>query len=316
MDKKDDASKADVVQEATVPVVVNFVDDAKNNSATTIAPIPDKVDTVEDKKEPTKNKEEVEVKQKDESEDNEQKTSPKNAVDKRIDAIAEKKQEAQEKINEAIKARRQKERELDKEIKKNQELQLELEKIKTAKPVAAKPKQEEFETEAAYIEALTDWKLDVRLAAAKEDQAQKSAGTTMKQDEERLASKIAMQMKKGNKKYEDFDEVVKDENVPISVDMLQVITDSEIGEEILYYLGTHVDEAVEMSEMNPLSIARAIGKLEAKLTESVKPSTKTNKKESNAPPPIKPVQTLSQYEPTLDSLSYEEYKARRKAKKQ
>lgn len=313
--------KEGVESEVSVPVVVNFVDDARNPSATTVSALPEKMDKlknpdgkdkVEDKtpeqtkaedgdgKEDTAtSKEEVEDGEDDGVEDK------KDAVTKRVDAISRKAEEAQERINEATKARRQKERELQAEVKKNQDLQKEIERLKTAKPVAVKPKIEDFETEAEFIEALTDWKLDTRMAAANDLQASNSVN----HEEERISSIIRQQMKEGSKKYKDFNEVVKNENTPISTDMVKVISESEMGDEILYYLGTHLDKAEEISEMDMTSAALAIGRIEAELSRPIKKTT------TKTPAPIKPVQTTQSYEPTLESVDYEEYKRRRKLQK-
>ncbi|QGH73376.1 MAG: scaffold protein [Podoviridae sp. cty5g4] len=316
-----------VAEEVSIPAVINFADDAENPSATTVAPLPDKVDRLK-----KQDKEDVEVEDEDvdsgieeidgDSEDaiedtnnlegkkGEGKNKKKDAVSQRVEVITAKAQSAQERINEATRARRQKERELDLEIKRNQELQREIEKLKTAKPVAAKPKQEDFETEADFIEALTDWKLDIRQASANETQATQSADVFKKQEEDRIATKVMALIEKGNKKYKDFDDVVKDSDVPISTDMVKVISESDIGADILYYLGTHLDRAEEISAMNMVNVARAIGRIEAELSVPVKKAiTKT-------PLPINPVQTTHSHEMPLEALSYEEYKQRRKSQPQ
>lgn len=322
------------VSEISVPTVTNFVDDPRNPSSSTVSSIPEFVDELKKSEEKDKEEEKIpegkEEKKKDDDktktedtsdseeqndgeveEDVEKKEEKKDAVAKRIEAITKKAQEAQERINEATRARRQKERELQVEIKKNQDLQKEIEKLKTAKPVAAKPKMEDFESEADFIEALTDWKLETRMAAAEKLQDSNLESNLANQEESRIASIITQQMKSGSKKYKDFDAVVKNETTPISMDMLKIISESEMGDEILYHLGTHLDKAEEIFEMDIPAAALTIGRIEAELSRPVKKTVTTTK----TPAPIKPVQTTQTYEPSLDSGSYEDYKRLRKAQK-
>ena len=63
------------------------------------------------------------------------------------------------------------------------------------------------------------------------------------------------------------------------------VMEADNGDEIAYYLGTHLDEAKAIAALSPTAQIRAIGKLEAKLAaEPAKPSPT-----SKAPAPINPV---------------------------
>ena len=91
------------------------------------------------------------------------------------------------------------------------------------------------------------------------------------------------EQKSANAKYEDFDEVVGDlqPTTPWAV----AVMEADNGDEIAYYLGTHLDEAKAIAALSPTAQIRAIGKLEAKLAaEPAKPSPT-----SKAPAPINPV---------------------------
>jgi len=89
-------------------------------------------------------------------------------------------------------------------------------------------------------------------------------------------------------KYDDFDQVVKNPNLPISDAMAEAIKSSEVGPDVAYYLGTNIKEAARISKLSPLMQAKEIGKIEAKLSDNP-PVRKT----TSAPAPISPVTARS-----------------------
>lgn len=89
-------------------------------------------------------------------------------------------------------------------------------------------------------------------------------------------------------KYDDFDQVARNPNVPITEVMAEAIYASEVGPEVAYYLGSNVKEASRISRLSPFLQAKEIGKIEAKLA-----ADPPVKKTSNAPAPITPVTARS-----------------------
>jgi hypothetical protein len=89
-------------------------------------------------------------------------------------------------------------------------------------------------------------------------------------------------------KYDDFDQVVKNPNLPISDAMAEAIKSSDVGPDVAYYLGTNIKEAARISKLSPLMQAKEIGKIEAKLSDNP-PVRKT----TSAPAPISPVTARS-----------------------
>ena len=89
-------------------------------------------------------------------------------------------------------------------------------------------------------------------------------------------------------KYDDFDQVARNPNVPITEVMAEAIYASDVGPEVAYYLGTNIKEAARISRLTPFMQAKEIGKIEAKLA-----SDPPVKKTSNAPAPISPVTARS-----------------------
>ena len=150
-----------------------------------------------------------------------------------------------------------------------------------------RPQEDAFDDYSSYVEALTDWKADIKLAAF---EAKLSA-----KDADRAKAEQARESEKwfstGKTKFADFDAVVTrkpEEGGPaITHDMASVINSSSVSHELAYHLGKNVMESRRIAGLPPLEMAREMGRLEAKLTSGtpVKPRTQTN-----APAPIKPIE--------------------------
>jgi hypothetical protein len=83
-------------------------------------------------------------------------------------------------------------------------------------------------------------------------------------------------------KHADYLEITRDPTLPVSEAMVELLQESEVGPEVLYYLGNNREEALKIAQLGEFAAARAIGRLEAKL-ETVK--TAPPKPVSKAPPP-------------------------------
>lgn len=158
-------------------------------------------------------------------------------------------------------------------------------KIETTKAdEAGKPDPDKFETHAEYVEALTDWKIDQK-DKAKAEESRKSeieAGfkTLMESHYEREKAFL--------KKTPDYTKTMKEAGLlkDASAAVSECITSSEIGPEIMYELAKNKAEYERINKLPPLAAARAIGKIEARLSEAEKPE---QKKTTSAPKPIEPV---------------------------
>ena len=82
-------------------------------------------------------------------------------------------------------------------------------------------------------------------------------------------------------KYDDFEQVAYNPNLPITTEMAQAIQYSDIGPDLAYHLGANPKEAERISRLPPLLQAKEIGRIEAKLAAD--PPTK---KTTSAPTPI------------------------------
>lgn len=150
------------------------------------------------------------------------------------------------------------------------QLQAEMQ-AKSANP----PAPDDFENAQAYAEALAEQKAQ-QLLARREQERQQAAVLEAYQEREEDA----------RNKYDDFEQVAYNPNLPITNDMARVIQESEIGPEVIYHLGSNPKEAYRIANLPPILQAREIGKLEVKLT--AEPPTKRT---STAPAPLAPVTT-------------------------
>lgn len=148
-----------------------------------------------------------------------------------------------------------------------------------------KPESSKFESYEAYMEALTDWKVEQRLS--ERDQKAKETSSENERNErlQKLKEGFEERAEKFREQQEDFDDVAFSQ-FPVSPAMAEAIMESELGPQILFHLGNNPKEAMRIARMSPYAAAREIGKLEVTLPELVKPS-------SSAPAPINPVKPKS-----------------------
>lgn len=150
---------------------------------------------------------------------------------------------------------------------------------------APPPAPEDFADAAAYAEALAERKAQ-ELLAQREAAKQQAQLLEAYQDREEEA----------RAKYDDFEQVAYNPNLPVTDVMAQTIQASDIGPDVIYWLGSNPKEASRIATMPPILQAREIGKIEAKLA-----SNPPVKKTSTAPAPIAPVAPRSSGGPAYDT---------------
>lgn len=160
------------------------------------------------------------------------------------------------------------------------------------------PRIEDFQTYEQYEEARISHAIEKR--------------EKQKQSEER-SRKFAENFKKASAEIPDLNDTISAARIPMRQETLSVIYDSDQGPQIAYHLAKHQDEAIRISQMDPILAAREIGKIEAKLQEQQTP--KQTRQVSQAPEPIKPlgITSSSQAPKALHELSYEEFVKARNA---
>ena len=140
-------------------------------------------------------------------------------------------------------------------------------------PVAPPPAPDDFENAQHYAEALAEQRARELLAQREAVQQQAAILESYRDKEEEARDK-----------YEDFEQVAYNPALPVSDVMAQAIQASDIGPEVIYYLGSNPKEASRISRLPPVMQAKEIGKIEASLAAN--PPTKRT---SSAPAPLAPV---------------------------
>ena len=135
------------------------------------------------------------------------------------------------------------------------------------------PPIEQFETVDAYADALALKKAEQLLVERDNKKQQSDILEAYHEKEEDARSK-----------YDDFEQVAYNPSIRITPMMAEAIQSSEAGPDVAYYLGANPKEAERISRLSPISQAKEIGKLEAKLV-----SDPPVKRTSSAPAPISPV---------------------------
>jgi hypothetical protein len=123
-----------------------------------------------------------------------------------------------------------------------------------------------------------------------------------------------------SEKITDFDEVAQNPNLPVSDVMAETLFRHPNGTDILYYLGKHPEESLEIARMDPFSSVAAIGLLGHQFSDNgsndATPVTPP-KPISRAPDPITPIRSTSPPTNTsvdaMTNMSYDDYRRVRDA---
>jgi hypothetical protein len=144
---------------------------------------------------------------------------------------------------------------------------------------------EQFASNEDYVEALAEQRAEQKLAEREQRKQQAEIINSYHDKEEEVRAK-----------YEDFEQVAYNPNLPITTVMAQSIQASDNGPEVAYHLGANPKEAERISRLSPIMQAKEIGKIEAQLA-----ANPPVKKTSNAPAPISPVSARSSGSPAYDT---------------
>lgn len=191
-----------------------------------------------------------------------------------------------------------------------------------------KPARAQFTSDDDFEKALMDWTADkTRMedaSKAEEERQARQAADTAKAWQDRQA--------KFKADTADYDDTIKNSDVKVSDQVRDAIFDSDVGPQILYHMAKNPDVAVKIGEMTVPRALKEIGRLEAQLGgDNSKGGEKKESKEtpktalaeiSKAPAPISPLRNagapvvqLSGNDEVPKNMTYEDWKALRKAGK-
>lgn len=222
---------------------------------------------------------------------------------------------AKERIDQLTRARRDAER--DAEYWKNVATGKIVPPAKEETAAAAKsnepPVRENFESEEAYLDALTDHKVEVKLAE-REQQAQQTK--TQQTKAESWNSKLAA----ARTEIADFDAVMNAATLPVQPHVAELITEHQQGAKVIHHFALNPAELEKINAMSPAGAAFAIAELAfqfkapaSEAASSSKPEA-VAKKVSEAPPPAaRNVGSGRSTTVPLGEQSMEDYVATRKA---
>lgn len=191
----------------------------------------------------------------------------------------ERKQTAQDRIDEVTRARREAERERDywrDEALRQQQAAPKPEAAKVANDDAPDPSAyESGEYDPEYIKAVAkhEARQEFRLQADEQARQQEAAA---------LRATVNQKVDAAKAKHSDFEEVVLRGKWDCSDTMLQAMLDSPETGDLAYHLATNPAEARRIAALSPIAQAREIGRLEAKLTQ---PASQPAKTVTSAPEP-------------------------------
>ena len=91
------------------------------------------------------------------------------------------------------------------------------------------------------------------------------------QDANEIALRFYEAIKYRRYKWDDFDEVVMNPDLQISMDMVALMVESQYAADIAYYLGSHLEESEVISRMKLPWAGKAIFSIETEIIASLQP---------------------------------------------
>lgn len=205
-------------------------------------------------------------------------------------------------------------------VAKNHELEQQLQILKQIQDVQValppqvekpvEPVLEKFETYQEYETAVREYDRKLTAYEVTQSNIQRTQAVRQQQVEVIFQSRMAIEAATDP----EILNVAKDPTLPISPAMASIIKESDMGPKLIRYFNDNRQEANLVRGMDPISAARMIGKIEAKLSvETPKPEVKVV---SQAPAPVKTVSAPAASKLTIadESLPIEEFMKRRNAK--
>jgi hypothetical protein len=180
-------------------------------------------------------------------------------------------------------------------------------------PVAvptSKPQIEDFTDYADYVEALTEFKAKEIIQGERQREVDERNRQSYESENERKEVLQTELMEKGNDKYTDFDDVarktgehLKSKGLSFSQAMLGALLETSNAHDIVYHLGTDLNDAARIAALPAYAQAKEIGKLEDKLSAKAPP------KPSSAPAPATPIHSGKSTAKSYEDMTTEEYTA-------
>ena len=168
------------------------------------------------------------------------------------------------------------------------------------------PVIEDFQNYDDYLVAKTSH-------ALKQTQAQEQAQRAQRTAQAAVTEVFQARIDEAAKENPEILDIMQDRtflpgNNPMSHVIAAVIKESEMAPDLIMHLYDNEEELKKMYRMSPAAAAKEIGRLEYKLSIKPKPERKI---ESQAPPPVKPIEPKGDQALPLDKLPVEDFMKKR-----
>lgn len=168
------------------------------------------------------------------------------------------------------------------------------------------PTREQFDyDDAQYMKAWYKWQREQERVEESKQKQQEAAQEKWRKFAEKEQAFAA--------EHPDYEQVAKYQ-APITQPMAEAILEADDAPAIAYYLGQNLEEASAIAAMSPIAAARAIGRIEAKLSAktAVPAPTTPTKTVTRAPEPVTTLSGSPAVTRSYDEMSMDEYDAVRR----
>lgn len=161
------------------------------------------------------------------------------------------------------------------------------------------PKREDYPSDDAFIEAVLDRRVEMKLAEREAKREQETVAQRQQREAAERASNLQRKLAEGRNEYgDDFEERVMGE-VPFTEPMVRFFEESDVAHKVMHELSQNVAEAARIAKLSPVMQIRELDKLEAKL--------KAPPKITQTPAPIVPSGTQGKVNKDYSSMTTAEH---------
>lgn len=178
----------------------------------------------------------------------------------------------------------------------------------------AAPKEDDYPDPFEFGAAKALWRDRHEQATGEANKAGEVATAAKREAEEITARERAVieqswtaQREEALTRYADYAQVALSADVPLSDAVADLVMTSDVGGDVLYHLGMNRELAAQIAKLSQVEAARAIGRIEASLSQP-KPRTQTT-----APDPINPVRGSAGASRDPAKMNFKEFKAYRES---
>ncbi len=149
-----------------------------------------------------------------------------------------------------------------------------------------KPNPENFDSHADYVEALTDWKVDQKYSAQKQEEEKSKFQT----EQQKAVQAYSERAKSFSEKVADYDEVISSvDDIMVPSAIQNLIVQAANGPELAYEMAKDRDNLARICKLPILEAVFEIGSIKARISSKGSEEKIINKKTTAAPAPIVPV---------------------------